>query len=178
MALAAQKVEIGVFSRPKQLVEMEHPGARVIVVIVDVQAVVVEVYRGQLAVEIRIVFAAFVQIAGAERADIWKRRVEDDGQIDVIRIVDESERPRACQRYRVRVFEDIPQMGGYEAIDKSYGIVHRRRRCRKCGRFVLALGQGAVRSYRSRPQGHRSFIRLGRSNFLKSLQYKRARTLQ
>ena len=46
VALAAQKVEIGVFSRPKQLVEMEYPGARVIVVIVDVQTVVVEVYRG------------------------------------------------------------------------------------------------------------------------------------
>ena len=70
VALAAQKVEIGVFSRPKQLVEMEYPGARVIVVIVDVQTVVVEVYRGQLAVEIRIVFAAFVQVAGAEWADI------------------------------------------------------------------------------------------------------------
>ena len=103
---------------------MEYPGARVIVVIVDVQTMVVEVYRGQLAVEIRIIFAAFAQIAGAEWADIWKRRVEDDGQIDVIRIVDESKRPRACQRYRVRVFEDITQMGGYEIIDKLYGIVH------------------------------------------------------
>ena len=119
---------------------MEYPGARVIVVIVDVQAVVVEVYRGQFAVEVRIVFAAFVQIAGAERADIWKRGVENDGQIDVIRIVDESERPRAGQRYRVRVFEYIMQMGGYEAIDKSYGIVHCSRRCRKCGRFAVALG--------------------------------------
>ena len=157
---------------------MEYPSARVIVVIVDVQTMVVEVYRGQLAVEVRIIFAAFVQIAGAEWADIWKRRVENDGQIDVVRIVDESERPRAGQRYRVRVFEDIPQMGGYETIDKSYGIVHRKRRCRKCGRFVLALGQYAARSHRSHLQGHRSFIRLGRSNFLKSLRYKRARTPQ
>ena len=157
---------------------MEYPGARVIVVIVDVQTVVVEVYRGQLAVEIRIIFAAFVQIAGAEWADIWKRRVEDDGQIDVIRIVDESERPRAGQRYRVRVFEDIPQMGGYEAIDKSYGIVHRRRRCRKCGRFALALGQDAARSRSCRRRGHYSFIRLGRYKLPKSLRYKRARTPQ
>ena len=103
---------------------MEHPGARVMVVIVDAQTMVVEVYRGQLAVEVRIVFAAFVQVAGAEWADIWKRGVENDGQIDVIRIVDESKRPRAGQRYRVCVFEDILQMGGYEAIDKSYDIVH------------------------------------------------------
>ena len=103
---------------------MEYPGARVMVVIVDVQTVVVEVYRGQLAVEVRIIFAAFVQIAGAEWPDIRKRGIEDDGQIDVVRIVDESKRPRACQRYRVRVFENIPQMGGYEAIDKSYDTVH------------------------------------------------------
>ena len=157
---------------------MEYPGARVTVVIVDVQTVVVEVYRGQPAVEVRIIFAAFVQIAGAERADIWKRRVENDGQIDVVRIVDESERPRAGQRYRVRVFEDIPQMGGYEIIDKSYGIVHRRKRCRKCGRFALALGQDAARSHRSRLQGQCSLIRLGRYKFLKSLRYTRARTPQ
>lgn len=132
---------------------MEYPGARVIVVIIDVQTAVVEVYRGQLAVEIRIIFAAFVQIAGAEWADIWKRGVENDGQIDVIRIVDESKRPRAGQRYRICVFEDIPQIGGYEAIDKSYGIVHRRRRCRKCGRFVLALGHESDRKHNRRPQG-------------------------
>ena len=46
VALAAQKVEISVFSRSEQSVEMKYSGACVIVVIIDAQTMVVEVYRG------------------------------------------------------------------------------------------------------------------------------------
>ena len=83
-----------------------------------------EIYGSQLIIEIDIIFAAFVQIAGAEWPDIGKSGVENDGQVKVIWIVDESKRSRARQHYRVCVFENIVQMRGYEIIDKSYSIVH------------------------------------------------------
>ena len=52
-----------------------------------------KIYSSQLAIEIDIIFMAFVQITGAKRADIGKSGVKNDGQVKVIWIVDETKRP-------------------------------------------------------------------------------------
>ena len=72
IALAAQKVEISVFSRPKQLIESEHPDISVAVIIVQRQPSVMEVECHSVFVETAETPMCLIDVSSAERADTWQ----------------------------------------------------------------------------------------------------------
>ena len=72
VALATQQVKVGVFSRPKQLIESKHPDIRVAVIIVQRQPSVMEVEGHRISVETAETSMCLIDVSSAKRADAWQ----------------------------------------------------------------------------------------------------------